>query len=107
MAVVFRDPRDVVISSHRYRTETSVVKRQFVPPDLLDYIKYFFEVSPYVVVLTNGRLLFRILWLSITMQLEGQCKQHVVTTVDSTRRQFTVLPPKLSTLYGYFSRSRY
>lgn len=52
MAVVFRDPRDVVISSHRYRTETSVVKNQFVPPDLLNYINYFFEVSPCVVVVT-------------------------------------------------------
>lgn len=42
MSVVFRDPRDVVISSHRYRFETI---GQSVEPNLEDYIRHYFEVG--------------------------------------------------------------
>ena len=45
MSVVFRDPRDVVLSSHRYRTETVVVGYQHVEHDLFAFIDHYFEVG--------------------------------------------------------------
>lgn len=44
MPVVFRDPRDVVISSFGYRTKTVVVEEHDVESNLLDFIDHYFEV---------------------------------------------------------------
>lgn len=42
---MFRDPRDVVISSFGYRTKTVVVEEHDVETNLLDFIDHYFEVS--------------------------------------------------------------